>query len=109
MAKKKKAKATTSKKSTAVKATDTTKASTKATASTTLTSQVESIIKGSGKKGISALDVAQKLGLIKKDMDAGDRGVALKKVRTLCRKATEGIAARRDGRSAVYVHSTNAK
>lgn len=109
MAKKKKAKATTNKKSTAVKATDTTKASTKAAASTTLTSQVESIIKGSGKKGISALDVAQKLGLIKKDMDAGDRGVALKKVRTLCRKATEGIAARRDGRSAVYVHSTNAK
>lgn len=109
MAKKKKAKATTNKK-TAVKATDTiTKASTKAAASTTLTSQVESIIKGSGRKGISALDVAQRLGLIKKDMDAGDRGVALKKVRTLCRKATEGTAARRDGRSAVYVHSTNAK
>lgn len=75
--------------------------------STSMISKMETIIKNAGKKGIGALQAGQKLGLIKEDMDPGDRSVALKQVRTLCRRAAGGAATKRNGRTAVYIHSTN--
>lgn len=76
--------------------------------STSMISKMETVIKSAGKKGIGALQAGQKLGLIKEDMDPGDRSVALKQVRTLCRRAVNGAATKRNGRTAVYIHPTHA-
>lgn len=90
---------TTKAKTTKAKATkaETTKAE------ATQIAKAKEIIQASSPEGISAEVLGRKLGLIKKDMSSADRSVQLKKVRVLARKATDGAAKKRDGRTAVYV------
>ena len=65
--------------------------------------QAKKIIKAAGKSGISAEDIAREMNLVKKNMEAADRSAGLKKARVLARKATDGAATKRDGRTALYV------
>lgn len=70
---------------------------------TSLVEQTKGIIKKAGPKGISALDIATQMKLVTKDMKQVERSSALKKVRTLARKAIGGKpASKKDGRSAIY-------
>ena len=71
---------------------------------TSLVAQAKTIIAKTGAKGISAFDLATQMKLVNKDMKPVDRSAALKKVRTLARKAIGGKpATKREGRAAIYV------
>ena len=67
--------------------------------------KARAIITKAGGKGITADDLAKRLGLLKEDMEDGDRSVALKKTRVLARKATDGATPKKEGRQVHYVIS----
>jgi len=66
------------------------------------TMQVKNLIASAGEKGITALELAQQIGLVTEKTEKPDRAAALKKVRVLARKVSGGRAVTRDGRSAIY-------
>ncbi len=67
-----------------------------------MVAKAKTIITKTGAKGITAENLGKKLGLIKEDMEAGDRSVALKKARVLARKAVDGTEPKKEGRTVSY-------